>query len=117
MQIGDDATALLFPALHDITGGVEDIVTERDLRARREAAQRADIDALTEARAQAGDLDNQLARAEAAAARAFAAGPARGLRPGRRTAGAAGRNRLAGRRWGAQPRRHVPGARPGDRGP
>ncbi len=77
VQIGDDATALLFPALHDITGGVEDIVTERDLRARREAAQRADIDALTEARAQAGDLDNQLARAEAAAARAFAAGPAR----------------------------------------
>jgi conjugative relaxase-like TrwC/TraI family protein len=59
-------------ALIDAAGGAENIVTERDIQARRAEAQRADIDALTQARAHARELNNQLARAEAAAGRAFA---------------------------------------------
>ncbi|MCV7235988.1 MobF family relaxase [Mycobacterium branderi] len=57
-------------------GGVDNIVTERDIHNRRAAALNADTEALTAARAEALDLDNQLARAEAIAARAFAENPA-----------------------------------------
>ena len=61
-------------ALLTFAGGAQGIVTERDIHARRIAAQRSDIEALTAARAQASDLDNRLARAESAAAAVFAAG-------------------------------------------
>ncbi|KAA1250181.1 relaxase domain-containing protein [Mycobacterium simiae] len=59
------------------TGGPESIVTDRDIQDRRAAALRTDTDALAEARRRARDLDDQLARAEALAARAFAENPAR----------------------------------------
>lgn len=63
-------------ALIEAAGGVDNIVTERDIHNRRAAALNADTAALTAARAEALDLDNQLARAEAIAARAFAENPA-----------------------------------------
>lgn len=59
-------------ALITAAGGAENIVTERDIHTRRAQAQSADIDTLTQARAHARELTNQLARAEAAAGRAFA---------------------------------------------
>src|SRR6185436_5344265 len=59
-------------ALIETAGGPDRIVTERDIHDVRQRAQRADLDALAQARAYAHDLDAQVARAEAAAARAFA---------------------------------------------
>ena len=56
-------------------GGVDNIVTEQHLHARRAAALRVDTEALTAARRDARDLDNQLARAESLAARSFAQNP------------------------------------------
>ena len=69
-------------ALLTLAGGAQGIVTDRDIQTRRTGAQRTDIDALTAARAHASDLDNQLARAETSAARAFAAGRSDQYRPG-----------------------------------
>ncbi|GJJ24009.1 MobF family relaxase [Mycolicibacterium mageritense] len=62
-----------YAALLDAAGGPAGIVTDRDIQQRRTAALTADAQALREARAEATALDNQLFRAEAAAARAFAA--------------------------------------------
>ncbi|MEX3646440.1 MobF family relaxase [Mycolicibacterium porcinum] len=62
-----------YAELLDTAGGPEGIVTEHDIQQRRTAALTADAQALREARAEATTLDNQLFRAEAAAARAFAA--------------------------------------------
>ncbi|WP_269779757.1 MobF family relaxase [Mycobacterium intracellulare] len=62
--------------LIDTAGGVAGIITERDLHDRRAHAVRADTDTLNAARRQARELDDQLARAEAAAARALAQTPA-----------------------------------------
>lgn len=62
--------------LIDTAGGVAGIVTEHHLQARRTQALRADTDALNAARRHARDLDDQLARAEAAAARSLAQSPA-----------------------------------------
>ncbi len=59
-------------ALFDAAGGPEGIVTEGDLQRPRGQALDADIDSLRRARLDARELDNQLYRAEAAAARAFA---------------------------------------------
>jgi hypothetical protein len=59
-------------ALLDLAGGVEGIVTERDIHSLRAAALDADTQALHQTRTQAVELTNQTARAEAAAARAFA---------------------------------------------
>jgi conjugative relaxase-like TrwC/TraI family protein len=59
-------------ALLGAAGGPDGIVTERDIHDARQRAQQADIDTLAQARAYAHDLDTQVARAEAAAARAFA---------------------------------------------
>lgn len=68
----DDARSALIEA----AGGVDNIVTDRDIHNRRAAALHADAEALTAARAEAIDLDNRLARAETIAARAFAENPA-----------------------------------------
>ncbi len=57
-------------------GGVAGIVTEHHLHARRAEAVRADAATLNAARRDARDLDDQLARAEAAAARSLAQSPA-----------------------------------------
>jgi len=57
-------------------GDVAGIVTEHHLHARRAQALRADTDTLNAARRHARDLDDQLARAEAAAARSLAQSPA-----------------------------------------
>lgn len=62
-------------ALIEAAGGVAGIVTEHDLHARRTQAMRADSDSLNAARRHARDLDDQLARAEAAAARSLAQSP------------------------------------------
>jgi conjugative relaxase-like TrwC/TraI family protein len=65
----DDAhTALLA-----VAGGPDRIVTENQMHARRLEALQADAVELNAARVEARDLDNQLWRAEASAARAFAA--------------------------------------------
>lgn len=63
-------------ALMNIAGGPSGVVTEHDIQQRRSAAMRADAEQLRQARAEATDLDNQLMRAELAAARVF------GTRPG-----------------------------------
>ena len=57
-------------------GGVNNIITEHHIHTRRAAALRADTQALTAARRDARDLDDQLSRAESLAARAFAESPA-----------------------------------------
>ena len=62
-------------ALLDLAGGPDGIVTDRDLDARRRAAIESDTAALQRARVRARDLDNQVYRAEAAAARAFVQRP------------------------------------------
>ena len=59
-------------ALFDAAGGPQGIVTESDLEQRRRQAINADTDSLRRARLDARELDNQLYRAESAAARAFA---------------------------------------------
>ncbi|QZH69604.1 MobF family relaxase [Mycolicibacterium farcinogenes] len=64
-----------YAELLDAAGGPEGIVTDRDIQQRRNVALTADAQALREARAEATTLDNQLFRAEAAAARAFATHP------------------------------------------
>lgn len=64
-------------ALLGAAGGVENIVTDRHIDTRRAQALRADTQALCAARQHARDLDNQLARAENAAARSFAENPSR----------------------------------------
>ena len=56
-------------------GGVNNIITDQHLHARRAAALRADTESLTAARRDARDLDDQLSRAESQAARAFAQSP------------------------------------------
>jgi len=60
-------------ALIEAAGGTENIVTERDIVARRDRALDVDRYALAAARDEVCDLDNRLARAELAAARALAA--------------------------------------------
>ncbi|HUO40253.1 MAG TPA: AAA family ATPase, partial [Mycobacterium sp.] len=62
--------------LINTAGGVAGIVTEQHLHDRRARALRADTDTLNAARRRARDLDDQLARAEAAAARSLAQSPA-----------------------------------------
>ncbi|WP_204806028.1 MobF family relaxase [Mycobacterium riyadhense] len=62
--------------LIEAAGGLAGIVTEQQLHARRAEAVRADTDALNAARRHTRDLDHQLARAEAAAARLLAQSPA-----------------------------------------
>ncbi|OBJ89853.1 MobF family relaxase [Mycobacterium asiaticum] len=62
-------------ALLDAAGGVEGIVTERHIHDRRAHAVRADNTALNHARRHARDLNDQLARAETAAARALTDNP------------------------------------------
>lgn len=62
--------------LIDTAGGLTGIVTEHHLQARRAQAMREDTDTLNAARRHARDLDNRLARAEAAAARYLAQSPA-----------------------------------------
>ncbi len=57
-------------------GGVAGIVTENHLHARRAEAVRADTETLNAARRHARNLDDQLSRAEAAAARSLAQSPA-----------------------------------------
>jgi len=64
-----------YAELLDAAGGPEGIVTDRDIQQRRSVALTADAQALRAARAEATMLDNQLFRAEAAAARAFATHP------------------------------------------
>ena len=59
-------------ALMTIAGGPKGIVSERDIHRRRASARAADTDALRVARAESRELDNQLLRADSAAARAFA---------------------------------------------
>jgi len=62
--------------LIDAAGGVAGIVTEQHLHDRRTQAMRADTETLNAARRRARDFDDQLARAEAAAARSLAQSPA-----------------------------------------
>lgn len=64
-----------YAELLDAAGGPDGIVTDREIQQRRSVALTADAQALREARAEATTLDNQLFRAEAAAARAFATHP------------------------------------------
>lgn len=61
--------------LIDAAGGVTGIVTEAHLHAHRAHAVRNDTDALNAARRHASTLDDQLARAEAGAARSLAQSP------------------------------------------
>lgn len=61
--------------LIDSAGGLAGIVTEHHLHARRAQAVREDTDTLNAARRHARELDDQLARAEAAAARSLAQSP------------------------------------------
>ena len=88
-------------------GGVAGIVTEHHLHARRAEAVRADTETLNAARRHARNLDDQLARAEAAAARSLAQSPDPHLRSGRRPVPTAGRSRLPSSCQRRQPRRHV----------
>ena len=60
-------------ALLAMAGGPNGIVTDDDIEQRRRQAIDADLASLRQARLDARELDNQLYRAEAAAARAFAA--------------------------------------------
>lgn len=62
--------------LIETAGGIVGIVTEQQLHARRAEAVRADTHTLNAARRHARDLDDQLARGEAAAARSLAQSPA-----------------------------------------
>lgn len=62
-------------ALLEVAGGPDGVVTDHDLDATRRAAVDADIAALQRARIHARNLDNQVYRAEAAAARVFAQHP------------------------------------------
>ncbi len=62
--------------LINTAGGVAGIVTEQHLHDRRARTLRADTETLNAARRRARDLDDQLARAEAAAARSLAQSPA-----------------------------------------
>lgn len=64
--------AAAYRALMAKTGGEGGIVTERDLHQLRQCAMKSDVVNLHQARLHARELDNQLYRAEAAAARAFA---------------------------------------------
>ena len=57
-------------------GGLENLITEQRIHTLRAHALTADTTALNAARAEAQDLDHQLMRAEAAAARTFAENPA-----------------------------------------
>ena len=57
-------------------GGVDNIVTEHHIHTHRAAVVRADTQTLNNARRLARDLNDQLSRAEAVAARAFAQNPA-----------------------------------------
>jgi hypothetical protein len=59
-------------ALIEVAGGADRIVTDHHIHARRLHALDADAAELNIARTEARDLDNQLRRAEASAARAFA---------------------------------------------
>ena len=61
--------------LIDAAGGVDNIITEHHIHTRRTAAARADTQTLTDALRHARDLNNQLSRAEAVAARSFAQNP------------------------------------------
>lgn len=61
--------------LIDTAGGAAGIVTEQHLHARRAEAVRADTEALNAARRHTRTLDDQLARAEAAAARSLVQSP------------------------------------------
>ncbi|MFV8268287.1 MobF family relaxase [Mycolicibacterium peregrinum] len=63
-------------ALIDAAGGADRVVTAADIQQHRTVALRADAEQLRQARAEATDLDNQLFRAEHAAARTFANRPA-----------------------------------------
>lgn len=63
-------------ALMTIAGGPDGVVTDHDIQQRRIAALQADAEQLRQARTEATDLDNQVMRAELAAARTF------GTRPG-----------------------------------
>lgn len=63
-------------ALIDAAGGLDNIVTEHRIHTRRATAVAADTQALNDARRIARDLNDQLSRAEAAAARSFAQNPA-----------------------------------------
>jgi conjugative relaxase-like TrwC/TraI family protein len=67
----DTARAELIQA----AGAEDNIVTEQHIQTRRAAALRADTQALTTARRDARDLDDQLTRAESLAARGFAQSP------------------------------------------
>ncbi|MGO9349428.1 MAG: MobF family relaxase [Mycobacterium sp.] len=62
--------------LIDAAGSVDNIVTEHHIHTRRAAAMRTDTQALNDARRIARDLNDQLSRAEAVAARSFAQNPA-----------------------------------------
>lgn len=64
-----------YQQLVEVAGGPDGIVTTDDIHQRRSVAITADTDQLQHARTEARDLTNQLMRAEAAAARAFAARP------------------------------------------
>ena len=64
--------AAAYSALIAKSGGEGGIVTERDLHQLRQCAMKSDLASLHRARLHARELDNQLHRAEAAAARAFA---------------------------------------------
>jgi hypothetical protein len=64
--------AAAYSALIEKSGGEGGIVAERDLHQLRQCAIKSDAVSLHEARLHARELDNQLHRAEAAAARAFA---------------------------------------------
>jgi len=64
--------AAAYSALIEKSGGEGGIVTERDLHQLRQCAMKSDLVNLHRARLHARELDNQVHRAEAAAARAFA---------------------------------------------
>lgn len=68
----DERHQQAYADLVEHVGGPDKIVTERAIEHQRLAAIQADTAALTLARHEAVDLDNQLFRAEAAAARSFA---------------------------------------------
>ena len=61
--------------LIDAAGGVDNIITEHHIHTRHAAAMRADTQTRNEARRRVRDLNDQLSRAEAVAARSFADNP------------------------------------------
>ncbi|MBN3459738.1 relaxase domain-containing protein [Mycobacterium sp. DSM 3803] len=63
-------------ALFEAAGGPDRVLTAADIQQHRTTALQADADQLRQARLEATDLDNQLMRAEHAAARTFATRPA-----------------------------------------